>query len=176
MQIVDLTFEWLDQAQNLALNNYTEERAAVPCLPDDPALPALNKLAENGLGVAAVENEKLLGFLGAYGPFEPVFCTRSVRGAFSPVHAHAVQKQDRLQIWRRLYQAAAEKGVRAGAASHAVSLYAHDVQAQTALFQYGFGMRCMDLMRDVNTIEAVEIPGIVFGEWRGESGKIRHMA
>lgn len=154
MQIVDFTREWIPQARELIRENALEARAAVPVLPENAGIPPLDGLADNGLGAAAVEDGRLLGFLGAYGPWEPVFCTRDVRGVFSPLHAHAVQKEDGARIWRRLYQAAAQKWARAGAASHAVTLYAHDCEAQRALYLYGFGVRCMDLMRPMELIGA----------------------
>lgn len=150
MIIVDFTKEWIPAAEQLAMENYREERQAVPELKESPALPSLKKIAENGLGVAAVEGEELLGFLGAYGPWEPVFCTSNVRGIFSPIHAHGAKMRNRARIYQRMYQSAAEKWVAAGATSHAISLYAHDKAAQEAFFTYGFGMRCMDLIRDLN--------------------------
>ena len=154
MQIVDFDKRWLDQAKELVLANSGEERAYVPVLPDNAPVPPLGELAENGLGAAMVEDGKLLGFLGAYGPWKPVFCTKDVSGVFSPLHAHGVQKQDRVKIWRKLYQAAAEKWVKAGAASHAITLHAHDADAREALYLYGFGVRCMDLMRPMESIDA----------------------
>lgn len=153
MKIVELTKAWLPAAARLAEENYEEERRAVPALPQDVKLPSLETLAANGLGVAAVEGEELLGFLGAYGPWEPVFCTRDVRGVFSPIHAHGARQENRTLIYQRMYQAAAEKWVKAGASSHAISLYAHDEQAKDAFYTYGFGMRCMDLIRDLSDPE-----------------------
>lgn len=152
MQIIDFSKELIPQAQELILSNYLEERACVPVLPEEVSLPPLDALAQNGLGAAAVEDGKLLGFLGAYGPWQPVFCTRDVSGVFSPLHAHAVQRENRTLIWQRLYQAAAEKWAGAGAASHAITLYAHDTCAKDALFMYGFGVRCMDLIRPVQSL------------------------
>lgn len=147
MQFVDFSKEMIPQARGLILDNYREARIDTPALPEEVKIPPLERLAENGLSVAAVEDGRLLGFLGAYGPWKPVFCTRDTSGVFSPLHAHAVEKHQRIRLWRRLYQAAAEKWARAGAASHAITLYAHDDQAREALYMYGFGVRCMDLMR-----------------------------
>ena len=79
MQIVEFNRAWMEQAQGLIRSSYLDERKAVPALPERPAIPPLDALAENGLGVAAVEDGKLLGFLGAYGPWQPVFCTPDVR-------------------------------------------------------------------------------------------------
>lgn len=147
MQIIEFNRAWMEQAQGLIRSGYLDERKAVPALPEKAAIPSLDALAGNGLGVAAVEDGKLLGFLGAYGPWQPVFCTPDVRGVFSPLHAHAVQREGAIKVWRRLYQAAAEKWAAAGAASHAITIHAHDEQAREALYLYGFGVRCMDLIR-----------------------------
>ena len=152
MQIVDFSVEMMGEARALMAENYCEEREWLPVLPEKPPIPALDGLAKNGLGVAAVEGGRLLGFLGAYGPWQPVFCTPDTRGVFSPLHAHGVKKDNRVRIWQYLYQAAAEKWVRAGAASHAITLYAHDKAGQQALYYYGFGMRCMDLLGSLEPI------------------------
>ena len=154
MQIIDFTKELIPQAERLIRLNHLEERKHVPALPEEAAIPPLAVLAENGLGAAAVEDGRLLGFLSAYGPWKPVFCTPDTSGVFSPLHAHAVEKEQRVKIWRRLYQAAAEKWVKAGAASHAITLYAHDAEAREALYMYGFGVRCMDLIRPMSPIGA----------------------
>ncbi len=152
MKIIDFTKELIPAVYHLAMENYAEECKAVPSLPESAMLPPMEELAENGLGVAAVEGDELLGFLGAYGPWEPVFCTQDVRGVFSPLHAHGAKKENRIKIYQRMYQAAAEKWVNAGAASHAVTLYAHDTAANEAFFQYGFGVRCIDLIRPVDNL------------------------
>ncbi len=147
MQLVDFSKNLIPQAHALVLDNYREARAVLPVLPEKVEIPTLEYLTENGLSVAAVENGRLLGFLGAYGPWKPVFCTPDTQGVFSPLHAHAVEKQQRVRLWRLLYQAAAEKWARAGAASYAITLYAHDDLAREAMYMYGFGVRCLDLMR-----------------------------
>lgn len=147
MNIVDFSVEWIPQAKALILSNYLEECAAVDALPKDVTIPPLDDLARNGLGAAAVEDGRLLGFLSAYGPWKPVLYTPDTAGVFSPLQAHAVQRGQRVALWRRLYQEAAEKWVKAGAASHSITLHAHDADAREALYLYGFGVRCMDLIR-----------------------------
>lgn len=158
MQIVDFTSKYQAQARELVLQNMQEERAHNPLLPGEAFLPPLESLAENGLGAAAVEGERLLGFLGAYGPWKPVFCTPDTAGVFSPLHAHGVQRENRERIWQRLYQAAAEKWAGAGAASHAITLFTHDTEAQKGLYLYGFGVRCMDFVQDMGRMGAAECP------------------
>lgn len=171
MQILDFTKEWLSQAQRLAAENYTEARASVPVLPET-ALPPPDHFAENGMGVAAVENGVLLGFLGGFFPFRPVYCTPDTAGVWSPLHAHAVQKENREKIWQRLYQAAGEKWAAAGAASHSVTLYMQDPDAQKALYFYGFGVRCTDLMRPLTEISAPDCGGIRFAALSAENASL----
>lgn len=164
MRIIDFTEELIPEAIKLALENYEEERQVIGVLPETAVLPSLEHLAHNGMGAAAVDGNTLLGFIGAYGPWEPVFYTQTLRGVFSPVHAHGAVKENRVRIYREMYQHAAEKWVREGASSHAVSLYAHDLEAHEAFFVYGFGMRCMDLMCAAEKTEQLGMPDCVFYE------------
>lgn len=166
MKIIDFDNSMLFAASRLAEENYAEEWAAVPSLPCSPDIPDLSSLAKAGLAVAAFEGDDLIGYLGAYGPWSPVFCTPDTAGVFSPLHCHAAVRSNRKRIYQRMYQAAAEKWVRAGAASHAIALYAHDTDAREAFFQYGFGMRCMDLIRplDESITYNADIPGCSFIE------------
>ena len=156
MEIIDFIKELMPAAYRLAMENYAEERKAVPVLPENVMLPPMDELADNGLGVAAVDGNMLLGYLCAYGPWEPVFCTQNVRGVFSPLHAHGAVRENREKIYQRMYQAAAEKWVKAGAASHAITLYSHDIAANEAFFTYGFGMRCIDLIRSADSIDCAK--------------------
>lgn len=150
MQIKAFSARHTSLAFELACRNYAEERAAVPALPDvRPAPPQL--FAENGLGVAALEEGRMLGFLGCYEPWENAF-TGTARGTFSPIEAHGAVPEQREKIYRLLYQAAAEKWVEAGIASHSIALYAHDDAARRAFFTCGFGLRCVDAVRGMDEV------------------------
>ena len=174
MQIIDFTKDWLSQAQTLVQQNYREACAALPALPN-AAIPPLDHFAENGMGVAAVEGDRLLGFLGGYPPFRPVYCTQNDAGVWSPLHAHAVQKENRQKIWQRLYQAAGAKWVAAGAAYHSVTLYSHDTEAQKAFFFYGFGARCADLIRPLEELSTALLSGdITFAEVCAANSPLLH--
>lgn len=155
MKIVDFTVEYAAAAELLAKDNYREEREHVSCLPEVRELTELQELAENGFGVAAVEDDRLLGFWTYIGPWENEFGSR-VQGIFSPVHAHGAIKENRADIYRRMYQTLAEKLVQKGIAYHTIALYTHDSAAVSGLFTYGFGMRCMDAVR---ALEEIPMPG-----------------
>ncbi|MHB8070877.1 MAG: GNAT family N-acetyltransferase [Candidatus Cryosericum sp.] len=151
MQIANFTHSHIVQAQALAKQNYKEERGFVTALPQIDLMPDLIEFADNNMGVAAFENCEMVGFMCAYSAFDNAFGTTGVKGTWSPLHAHAAVG-DREKIYKRLYQAAAEKWVAAGAASHAITLYAHERDALDSFFTYGFGLRCVDAIRSINDV------------------------
>ncbi|MBQ4157364.1 MAG: GNAT family N-acetyltransferase [Clostridia bacterium] len=175
MIIRDLTLEMTEEAQKLVWVNYEEAQKNHQALPGDCEIPKLDVLFQNGLGAAAFEDGKMVGFLSGYGPWGPVFCTKDTMGVYSPLHAHAAVKENRKRIYQRLYQAAAEKWAQAGAASHTITLYDPDEDAKEAFFEYGFGKRCVDLIRPTDGME-VSFENLEFTELLKEEGKqIRHL-
>jgi len=168
MNIVDFTETHAASARRLAQAQYDAECALVPALPQARA-PDLWDSAKNGLGVAAFEGDEMLGFLCVHGPFKNAFGSTKVKGVWSPVHAHAAVGA-KTRVYHRMYQAAAEKWVAAGALSHAVTLYAHDEEAKQAWFTYGFGMRSIDAIKLIDADAAVpkgdffELPRERFGD------------
>ena len=71
----------------IALANYYDKRQYVKELPQMCDVPDLYGFAENGLGVAAFENEKMIGFLCCCEPFDNAFRATDVRGIFSPIQS-----------------------------------------------------------------------------------------
>lgn len=163
MQIIDFTADHIEAAARLARQNYEEERGFVPALPPVDKLPDLTYFAENGLGVSALVDGEMIGFLCFYTPWDNAFTTNS-RGTFSPVHAHGAVYENRERIYRRLYQSAAEKLVKMGVGCHSVGLYAHDKQAIETFFTYGFGLRCMDAIRPMEPLPDIQHTDCAFRE------------
>ncbi|HCA28282.1 MAG TPA: GNAT family N-acetyltransferase [Ruminococcaceae bacterium] len=149
MQIIDFTHDHITEAQNLALQNYKEERSFVPALPEIDTIPDLSEFADNHMGVAAFEGNKMIGYLCSISPFERPFQIPDILGAYSPLHTHGAVIESRAKIYAMMYQSAAEKWVKAGATNHAITLYAHDIAAQTQFFNYGFGMRGVDAIHAI---------------------------
>lgn len=164
MQIVDFTVDHIKAAVQLAKKNYEDERGFVPALPPVDRLPDLNPYAENGLGVAAFEGGTIIGFLCSVPPFKNAFRSTHATGVFSPMGANGAIGDNRAKVYARLYQAAGEKWVRAGASSHAICLYAHDREVQEQFFRYGFGMRCVDAVRGMDEIIVTPCEGYSFSE------------
>lgn len=163
MELLDFTKEHIPQASALAMENYEEQRQAVPALPPVKRLPDLADFARNGLGCSAFDNGKMIGFLCCLEPWENAFTTKA-RGTFSPIYAHGAVSLGRRRIYQRLYQAAAQKWAAAGIASHSIGLYAHDRAAIEAFFQYGFGLRCIDAIRPMEPVTASACGGFSFFE------------
>lgn len=159
MEIVNFETKHIREAMELALAAYYEERQHVMELPQIDDIPDLYDYAENGLGVAAFDNNKMTGFLCCCEPFDNAFRATDVRGVFSPMGANAAVSKNRSKIYAAMYQAAGEKWIKTGAVSHAVCLYAHDEELQRQFFQYGFGLRCIDAIRPMELIDCEPCTG-----------------
>ena len=164
MHIVDFKAAHIEQAVQIAKRNYEAERRFVPALPPVEQWPDLQPFTENSLGVAALDGGDVIGFLCGYGVWDNAWGIQGLRNVFSPMHANGTVPENRAKIYARLYQAAGEKWAHAGAASHGVSLYAHDAQGQAQFFRYGFGMRCIDAIRLMDSIAAPLCEGYTFSE------------
>jgi hypothetical protein len=164
MQIVDFTIAHIEQAAQIAKQNYEEERGLLPALPPIDTVPDSLPFVENGLGVAAFEGDMLVGFLCAAGQFKNAFRSTDATGVFSPMAVNGTIGANRANIYARMYQAVGEKWARAGAASHGICLYAHDTETQQQFFRYGFGLRCVDAIRVMDEIDALPCAGCEFTE------------
>jgi GNAT superfamily N-acetyltransferase len=160
MEIVNFKQEHIPMAMQIAKDNYEMEQRVVTILPEIGLFPEMEYFVENGLGVAAVLGDQLVGFLCSYRPREDAFGTTNVRGGYVPLYGHGVacdmDENSRERIYSKLYQAAAEKWVNAGIRSHAITLYAHDREGEKSFFYNGFGLRCMDLIRNLDIIPSAK--------------------
>ena len=164
MIIRDFEPKHTEEAAEIALGVYNYERTFTQELPEISKVPILEQLSENGLGVAAFEGKKMVGFLCSVGPFENVFRSTDVKGIFSPMGANGAVAENHGKIYAALYQEGAKKWVKAGAVSHSICLYEHDEEAKQQFFRYGFGMRCVDAIRPMETIDCAPCDGYEFLE------------
>ena len=175
MKIVNFEKEHVREAMMLALSNYNEERMRVAELPEISEVPDLVEFASNHLGVAALEGERLVGFLCCYSPWENAFGS-GARGTFSPIHAHGAMAEGRERIYAMMYRSAAEKWVAQGITYHAIGLYAHDEKALRTFFTCGFGARCADAIRDMEKVNCSVVEELKFRELQKEEvQKVRTM-
>jgi len=164
MHIVDFIAAHIEQAACIAKQNYEDERCVVPALPHIDTVPDLTQYTKNGLGVAAFDGDNMIGFLCAVGPYKNAFRSTDAIGVFSPMGANASVGENRANVYAHMYQVAGEKWVQAGASSHAICLYTHDKETQDQFFRYGFGMRCIDAIREMDEIVALPCEGYTFNK------------
>lgn len=154
MIIEQLCKHHINEIVRLAIDNYEEERSLVE-LPlinnaSDIIYGSLSRLAQNGLGVAAVEQGKVVGYItGIF--IEELF--GRVSGIFCPIHAHGAIKQNRAYIYKKMYEKAAEIWVSKDIFTHAMAIYKQEQEVVDTFFWNGFGLRCIDAIRKVEVIK-----------------------
>ena len=154
LKILDFSVEHIEQAIEIARANYESARRVIGILPADVALPDFSPLAENGLGVAAFDGGKMLGYLCCLGPFANAFGATDAIGVWSPLHANGLREGSGPKVFAEMYRAAAEKWVWQRATSHAITFYAYNDALRNQLFRCGFGLRCLDTIREMTEIGA----------------------
>ena len=169
LKIVPFENRYFEEAAALALADYGRQRLEVPCLPPVEEVPAM---PEGGMGVAAFEGKRMVGFLCGVGPFDNAFRSTDVKGVFSPMGGNAAVLEGRGRIYGAMYQAAAEKWVRAGAVSHAICLYSWDEAVQRQFFTWGFGQRCADAIRPMAPLDAAPFSGYELTELKPEEYRL----
>jgi GNAT superfamily N-acetyltransferase len=164
LKIIDFTREHIAEAAALALANYEEECGYVSALQKIDKVADLAGFADNGLGVAAFDNCKMVGFMCGHGIWKNSWDISGLSSVFSQLHGNGTIVENRAEIYARLYQAAGEKWVRAGAASHGICLYAHDNEAKEQFYRYGFGLRVVNAIREMEEIAVSDCADYEFSE------------
>ncbi len=144
----------IEEAAQLSMEKYHCERQKVAVLPNGDFQEVfcllIGEKVSHGLGVCAIDDGKLVGFMTCTNPIGNFF--GSFPGVFSPIHAHGTIHENSGKIYSLLYQQAAKKWVNEGIFSHAIALYAHDEQAEQIFFSNSFGLRCIDAIRKLRKI------------------------
>ena len=179
-KIVNFGKSHIAEAKQLILAGYNEARGAVKSLPQFDNLPDFSEELEDlagNVGVVMLDDAtgKMLGFLCYDEPWDDAFGSKA-SGTFAPIHAHGAIAENRATIYKKLYQAAAEKWVAKGAAYHAISLYAHDMQLVNAFFTLGFGLRMIDAVMPLANFDYEVCEGVSYAELpKSDAAKIRAM-
>lgn len=177
----------IDQAVALALTGYVHEREHVPALGWEGSPPALRRaiadLVQHGTGVAALDGDRLMGYLAFIGPIEGFW--NSGIGCFAPLHGIAVSGVSRARLTSLLFQHAAELMVAQGVEIFAISTYRHDGEVGEGLALNGFGIRNADAIRMVDLpLDVAPAAGIDYREiaWQDAgpllslvNGLVRHL-
>ncbi|HEV2072959.1 MAG TPA: GNAT family N-acetyltransferase [Thermomicrobiales bacterium] len=151
----------------LAHEASVREQRHVPALPRldvrDVLERAVGDIVRHGTGIAALDGSKLAGYMSFIGPIDNFFGTSP--GCFSPLHGLAATGPQRRRLFSLLFQHASGLLTAKGAKVFAITTYAHDHDAATALSLNGFGIRNADAIREIATpLETVIVPDITYRE------------
>lgn len=159
----------VEEAVQLSTLAYKDECQAMDSLPtidfSETIKQNLISMIDNNLGIIAIENGKIIGFLAGYGPINEFFGKSN--GIFIPIDGHGTIKENRNYIYTSLYREAAKYWASKEIFTHGIGVYSHDLSTLNNFFVNGFGMRCVDaitsLYQNPLTFEAlknVQLKGI----------------
>lgn len=155
MKFVNMSDGFIDQAVDLSYDKYLRAVQQSQNIPEknikNQFRQGIQDLMEKGLGMAAVEEDKLLGFVLPYGPIEGYFGRDN--GVYVPYFAHGALWEKRLSIYSKLYREAATSWYEKGLYSHGITIDAYDEELIRMWVVNGFGMRCMDAMHKLSTMK-----------------------
>ena len=155
MHITPLSAELLPQAAAIFVRQLAALRQVVPSLPShleapERVLGLLQGITQRNPGVAAVQEDRLLGYMTWY--LVDNFRATRRKAAYCPEWAHGVVDSGNPGLYRLLYKAAAPRWTEAGCQVHAMSLLAHDRPAIDTWFWNGFGLAVVDAVRPLTPL------------------------
>ncbi|UCG42081.1 MAG: GNAT family N-acetyltransferase [candidate division WOR-3 bacterium] len=141
-------------AARLFAESYRTAREQDPLLPprfEDPQVvePRIGEMAEKRLGVAALTDGVLTGYL--LGRVIPSW--RGARTAYVPFWAHAVSGEERGRAMEDMYSALTGGWTSDGCTVHLATVLAQDKEIVDTLFRVGHGMAVYDTMRDLRPVD-----------------------
>jgi len=158
VQFERFTEAHIAEAVQLAVSELEAERKHCPDLPRYAVEERLSQILwwlsnQNFGGKAAFCDGKLVGYLLFSGPWDGLF--GNVKGVFSPLggSAFSYDYENRGKLASMLFAAVAQELADAGIFSCALSRYAHDEEVSKSFVWNGFGIRCMDAVRSVESSE-----------------------
>lgn len=124
MQFEIVSGERINEVLKLVLDAYEEEREMIEYLPNVDYSTILREkiqnLFKNGLGIVALVNGKVIGYLVGYVIQE--FWGRC-KGIYCPLFGHGAIKESRKVIYQQLYKKSAEIWVKREITQHAITHY-----------------------------------------------------
>lgn len=153
IQFEKFTEKHIDEAVGLALAEFSAERVHCPELPSCEFEGRLREilwwLGSQSFGKAAVCEGKLVGYLLFAGPWDGFF--GDVKGVFSPLSgsAFSYEYENRGKLASMLFAEVAQEFAAEGIYSCALCRYANDEETAKSFVLNGFGIRCMDAVREI---------------------------
>lgn len=120
----------------------------------------LEELFSGPFSYVILEEKVVKGYMGFWGPKDGFF--GNVKGAFSPLGGSAFTGTNRAKLCSMTLAYAMEDMVKEGVVSFALSRYADDEEVGKSLVMNGFGIRCSDAIRELDSfrLELKNAPNI----------------
>ncbi len=155
MVYIPIQEKYKNEIFNLVEKNYINEKENIPYLPNFKNIEELlNKeiddLIDNGEGYIALIEDNVVGFIAGY-EVDNFFGKNN--GIYIPLFGHGALFGAQQDIYQRLYAYSSKKWLEKGYTSHAITIFAHNNEAVVSWFWLGFGMRCVDAIRQSKLIE-----------------------
>jgi GNAT superfamily N-acetyltransferase len=156
--IIPFREEHLEDGARLVRDRYQRLREQVPDLPQrysdvSSLAPLLQDILKPGVpGVAAVQGNRLVGFLTAW--LMPDF--RGKRSIYVPEWANAAVLDDSARIYEAMYSCISGDWLAKGYSAHYLSILPNDIQALCQWHWLGFGMFAVDALRALDPIPVGE--------------------
>lgn len=167
MEIVSIQNMNTEEAVRLARKEYEMECQACGQLIQDDFTEELKHMIHEmkscRYGKAALEEGKLIGYLGFWGPWDGFF--GSCKGAFSPLGGNAFDGKNRNKLASILFEQTAIEMEQEEVFSYAVCHYAHDEEVARSFVLNGFGIRCSDAILRLSEYKPSQpLTGLCFRE------------
>ena len=155
LTIIKADEQYRKQALNLNLNTYQNLRKQIPFLPSGEYYKEklnnnIKEIFQQGLGVMAVNQDEIVGYLLGY-KVKELF--GKDKGIYIPSYGNAAIESNEKEIYQKMYTKAADLWVEKNCLNHAITVPACDKDVITTFFWLGFGLRCIDAIREVNDIQ-----------------------
>lgn len=152
-EIVRLHESHVPSAARLVAQGCAALRERVPAVPPRYESPdvwssRLRRLLGRGVGVAAFEGGRMVGFLAGYS----IGLLRGRPCVLSPEWAHAAEASVSRRVFEALYPAVAPEWLRLGGEFHVICTLAHDASALQGWAWAGFGHMVCDALRPLAPI------------------------
>ncbi len=143
-----------EEAISLFKQVYAEAVQAIEILPSDEQMMQLisesvTTLFRHGTGILAFADDHLVGYLLGWKVSE---LFGPVKGIFSPMTGHCAIKKNRHEIYAQMLEYGLKSWVKQGYLSFATSVMAYDKKLIDEYFTYGFGLRCIDAIRNAELL------------------------
>ncbi len=154
IKVKEVKKEYKEAALNLVLDSYQNLKKEISFLPKKSDFQQkfkdkIEHLFDNGLGVIALQKDKLIGFLIGY-EVDELF--GKDKGVYVPLYAHAALN-NKNRVYQKMYTRAAELWIKRSCVNHALTIFTCDKDVINTFYWLGFGLRCIDGIRKVDLIE-----------------------